>query len=424
MEKTNIAEFLKHCPSGMELDCAMYEDVYFDYVDDLNIIHCYIQQETHKTSITFNQHGTPNSDIKSKCVIYPKGKTTWEGFIPPFKDGDIVFYNDTIAIFKEWGDETLFRTYVTKYLCCDFMIDKNVPLFGKSVRKEIRFASEEEKQKLFNAIKENGYRWNAERKTLEKLSPFNAGDVLVSSWGNIVLLSHIDNTQVIYYHCILDPWDGFRIVEGTSCGVGMVPNCKLATEEQRNKLFDRLQKSGYKYNPQTNKLERLIVPKFKVGDKIKLKGEDEFGIITQVADCFYIINCKNHTHYWSIIKQDDWELVPVVPKFKVGDRIKLKNTPTNNILTVTKTNDDGSLNVNMYSWVIEYELQDEYELVLNNQPKFKVGDKIKKKGDTRLITINDVRDDYYIIEILDYFGNCYITAKLSFSNQCDYELAV
>ena len=84
-KKINIAELLKDCPRGMELDCTMYEDVYFDYVDELNIIHCYIQYGTHKTSLTFNQHGTPNSDRKSKCVIFPKGKTTWEDFVPPYK---------------------------------------------------------------------------------------------------------------------------------------------------------------------------------------------------------------------------------------------------------------------------------------------------------------------------------------------------
>jgi hypothetical protein len=32
-----------------------------------------------------------------------------------------------------------------------------VPLFGKNVRKEIRFATEEEKKKLFKAIKDYGY---------------------------------------------------------------------------------------------------------------------------------------------------------------------------------------------------------------------------------------------------------------------------
>ena len=33
----------------------------------------------------------------------------------------------------------------------------------------VRFATEEEKQKLFKAIKDNGYEWNAETKTLKKL---------------------------------------------------------------------------------------------------------------------------------------------------------------------------------------------------------------------------------------------------------------
>jgi hypothetical protein len=35
--------------------------------------------------------------------------------------------------------------------------------------REVRLATEEEKQKLFDAIKANGYEWNAETKTLEKL---------------------------------------------------------------------------------------------------------------------------------------------------------------------------------------------------------------------------------------------------------------
>jgi hypothetical protein len=91
-----------------------------------------------------------------------------------------VFYNDTIAIFKEWGDETLFRTYVTKYLCCESFIDVKVPLFGKAIRREARFATEEEKQQLFNAIKDNGYKWNEETKTLEKLfePKFKVGDIV------------------------------------------------------------------------------------------------------------------------------------------------------------------------------------------------------------------------------------------------------
>lgn len=33
MEKINIANLLKDCPKGMELDCTMYENVEFDYIE-------------------------------------------------------------------------------------------------------------------------------------------------------------------------------------------------------------------------------------------------------------------------------------------------------------------------------------------------------------------------------------------------------
>lgn len=178
MEKINIAELLRDCPTGMELDCTTWENVTFEKVSN-DLIYIKRNNKTHSFDniVVLNKYGRCTNHEDEKCRIFPKGKTTWEGFQRPFKDGDIVFYYDTIAIFKEWGDETLFRTYVTKYLCCDF-IDTNVPLFGKSVRKEIRFANEEEKQSLFDAIKVNGYHWNAETKTLEELPKFKINNII------------------------------------------------------------------------------------------------------------------------------------------------------------------------------------------------------------------------------------------------------
>jgi hypothetical protein len=189
MEKINIAEILKDCPKGMELDCVMYKDVYFDYVDELNIIHCYIQHEIHKTSVTFNQYGAYNSVIKSKCVIYPKGKTTWEGFQIPFKDGDIVIQRSgAICIYK-----SIHKTYKSKnfidfycgYRSSDNQLvikDSNDSHFGPV--SEAKLAIEEEKQKLFEAIKANGYKWKPETKTLEKLiePKFKVGGVVMKLW--------------------------------------------------------------------------------------------------------------------------------------------------------------------------------------------------------------------------------------------------
>lgn len=163
----NIAELLKDCPKGMELDCALYEDVYFDCVDEINIIHCYIQHETYITSITFNQYGTVDSEVKSKCVIFPKNKNTWEGFHRPFKDGDIVAGENGacsyITIFRKFIDNTSFSHHVCLTSFGKFKVD------DISDNANLRFATEEEKQKLLDEIKDKGYKWNTETKTLEKL---------------------------------------------------------------------------------------------------------------------------------------------------------------------------------------------------------------------------------------------------------------
>ena len=219
-EKIKIAELLKDCPIGMELNCLMYEDVYFDYVDEFNMIRCYIQWETHKTSLTFNQYGTPNDVIKSKCVIFPKGKTTWEGFIPPckFKDGDIIVTgadcakiglgNTWISIFEENRNGGV-ATYVD--YCNEgkdfhtYLDDKGLLCMKEDIIQQ-RLATEEEKAKLFKVIEDNGYKWNAETKTLEKLvqPKFKVGDKAVyKDDNNIVVINEIkwdNNVGDIFYN--------------------------------------------------------------------------------------------------------------------------------------------------------------------------------------------------------------------------------
>lgn len=160
MEKLNIAEILKDCPKGMELDCTMFKDVYFDCVEQENgIIKCYIQNNDHKISISFTKYGYYTGHEKSKCVIFPEGKTTWEGFQRPFRDGDVVV--DTL------GGIHIMRNASTSYCYFDRLgiLDKT----ETSCVRVDHLATEEEKQKLFKAIKDNGYKWNDGTKTLEKL---------------------------------------------------------------------------------------------------------------------------------------------------------------------------------------------------------------------------------------------------------------
>lgn len=162
MENLNLVELLRDCPTGMELDSTMYDDITFDYVNtQQNRIYCAVGKSG---TVWFTPKGTVNLLPNAKCVIFPKGKTTWEGFVPPcqFKDGDIVFTNQgSIAII--YHKEGLNPEYLSFCGLFPNKFDKDVLVIPK------RLATEEEKQKLFDAIKANGYTWNAETRTLEKL---------------------------------------------------------------------------------------------------------------------------------------------------------------------------------------------------------------------------------------------------------------
>ena len=187
MKKINIEELLRNCPQGMELDCTMYDNLYFECIRKHATypIVCYtVDSEGDKNEITFDWYGKYALLDTAKCVIFPKGKTTWEGFVPPcqFKDGDIIFThanclkvgvgNTWISIFKERRNGGV-ATYVdyaedgSDYYS-DLDGDKALLCMESDILCQ-RFATEEEKSKLFQAIKANGYKWNTETKTLEKL---------------------------------------------------------------------------------------------------------------------------------------------------------------------------------------------------------------------------------------------------------------
>ena len=81
-------------------------------------------------------------------------------------DGDVLAEDSCIFIIQKLGDNsTAAKTYCTLYDDGDF--DNGTILYFDI--DSTRPATKEEKQKLFKAIKDNGYKWNPETKTLEKL---------------------------------------------------------------------------------------------------------------------------------------------------------------------------------------------------------------------------------------------------------------
>ena len=191
-EQINVAEILSNCQAGMKLDCVCFDNVVFDRIDNKTRIRCFVGSQ--RDEVSFNEYGCLNSSPSAKCVIFPKGQTTWEGFQEPFKDGDILAYTSgigtTIFIHRNKKGEHTYKTsfYAGVNSMGHFLTYNKDFLVALCGDNDTRLATEEEKAKLFQAIKYNGYRWNSKTKTLEKLIPlkFKIGDRIKSSIDQIV----------------------------------------------------------------------------------------------------------------------------------------------------------------------------------------------------------------------------------------------
>ena len=199
MKKINIADILKDCPKGMELDCTLYDNASLLDVDSKEgIIFPIRVLREDGNSITLTKYGQITDADFAKCVIFPKGKTTWEGFVPPckFKDGDIIAdEHGNIAIYKGtmWYNKKLAGYYCgyRKFDNCFIPEPKKDGHFGSI--EEIRFATEKEKVKLFQVIKDNDYYWNAETKTLVKLVTNRFDITTLVPFKSRVLVRDYDN---------------------------------------------------------------------------------------------------------------------------------------------------------------------------------------------------------------------------------------
>ena len=333
----NIAEILKDCPEGTKLYSPICGDCTFEKIHlNTSIVVCTQDYRT----ITFNVYGQYFKDIdNAECLLFPsKNNRDWTKF-RPFKDGDIISSGSYIAIFHKFGKPQFCEYDKVIYYHCwcyqngkDFKFKKD---FGIGRDTEYNFATDKEKQKLFDIIKTNGYKWNPETKTLEKLivTEFKDGDILTytGNYTTTFIYRNKDNepnlTTSFYVACNDAPTHNFLIYNKYTL-IALNENCdvRLATEDEKIKLFDAIKANGYKWNAETKTLEKIIVPKFKVGDKIVKKDDPTKSWYVQCIDTYcnsdyYYIVTKGQVSNLHFKDQDNWELF-LTHKFKVGDKVK------------------------------------------------------------------------------------------------------
>lgn len=105
-------------------------------------------------------------------VIVKDGSVVFEKEEKEFKDGDVLVsvvngHRHSAFIYESTDKKGFHSYYVGIDVCGQLSFSES--LSDRWCNEDLSYATEEEKQKLFDKMKEQGLKWNAEEKRVEKL---------------------------------------------------------------------------------------------------------------------------------------------------------------------------------------------------------------------------------------------------------------
>lgn len=178
----NLVDILKYAPKGLKLWSDVFGDVVLDDVDEEEedvpiFLTCACegcdefgkQGVTKRGAYTLTHKGLQDT---LPCVLWPsEDYRSWENWQQVlFKDGDIVCNEfgsaKIIAIFKKLDGGLICYCGIDGFDL--FQITNEDEPWGWD--KNLRYASPDEKERLFNKLREEGYKWDGEKKELRKMS--------------------------------------------------------------------------------------------------------------------------------------------------------------------------------------------------------------------------------------------------------------
>lgn len=186
---------------------------------------------------------------------------------PEFKDGDVIYsqttHGNVISIFSNWGNGVMI-TYADLFLKSNNFFHEKELLFEGVSTLNVRLATNNEKAVLFDRIKREGYQWNADTKTLDKIYVPKDGDVVFIEKGEstrsyIAIFSHAEDTFYRTYnrfYCCINA-NNNQFCNGGFLSSDSGRPIRLATEEEKQKLFDIIKENKLSWNSVTKTLDPL-----------------------------------------------------------------------------------------------------------------------------------------------------------------------
>lgn len=274
-ENINISAILKNKPKGTKLYSPIFGDCTFSFIQGVTDAICVIANDNRE----FFDYKGLYSPTGERLLFPSKEMRNWSKF--QWKKGDVLVSNEggTEVIFDKWYDDTYTNFYCKHYLDSE---DENNIKYNESFLCTTERYSLEDKdaaQTYINTIEERlGGKLNRETLEIESVQPeFKDGDIVALVVRKCTHIAIFQSRQEAYigFHAVLCQNDELLLEEPFREDVGDI-ELRLATDSEKQQLFDALAKKGKTWDAEKKQIVDLK-PKveLKPFDKVLVRDDED-----------------------------------------------------------------------------------------------------------------------------------------------------
>lgn len=283
--KINIADILKDKPVGLKFYSNTFGYISFNGVHKDKVY--FFSEDTNAHSVK------PNGKMYDggECIIFPsKEMRDWEKF--SWKKGDVLVSKDNVhIIFEKFEDDTYTRFKGKHYLWKEFNVEDYNKEETKMLTSVFEKATDDVALTYIKTIEEHlDGKLNLETLEIEKQLEFKDGDIVV--YGKSVAICRKIYKYTLSFYVSLNEMVGLLFADEVESS----EEYRFATEEEKQQLFDALEKEGKAWDAEKKQIVDLK-PKveLKPFDKVLVRdfSRDKWSISFfsfKKEDCYVCIN--------------------------------------------------------------------------------------------------------------------------------------